>query len=198
MKILFLVIISFFLIACTSKENSKHENGANLRNDSIKYAVSYKDQLKVVVDFLYWYRDYESNSHKINMVNNCTNKFDSTKFYSVNFKGTEQYLSDMKKSGFLSEKYIEQWRTYFKQCDLSFKKNPQNDGPPEGFEYDFVMFSQDYEDDLAKLNKINIGKYKGDSNKFYLTIIFPSTQSLEFFLSINDGKWLIDDINNPL
>ena len=150
-----------------------------------------------VVEFLKWYKTNINTVGRINMVHNNGNAIvDSTKLYSVNFDSTEIYLSLLKKSDFISDKYINKWREHFKQVDKDFKSNPQYDGSPEAFDFDLIMCSQEYDDDLKKIDKARVVDEVTNSVTSVLTFEFQSKMQLEFTLSNNKGKWKIDDIQN--
>lgn len=194
-----LMIIVYFLTILTAfscyKKSGQKIDKTNTTVSTIKNIVD-QEPVKTVKEFLKWYRDNEKRLGTFGMVNNCSTIYDSTKYYSVNFKSTEKYLTEMKKSGFISDKYINKWRQYFKKCETDFKNNPQFDGPPEGFEYNFVMWSQEYEEDLANIDKSKIIKQKIDRNKSNLTLEFPSNTKLIYWLTNENNKWFIDDIEN--
>jgi hypothetical protein len=197
MKRYILVFFFSIMIACSSNNNSRQQ-ADNTNKKTTTKADSYQQQPEItVLEFLKWYRANMAALGKIKMVNNNGNAtYDSTKFYSVNFEGTEKYLMGLKQSGFISEIYINQWRQYFKKCDAAFKKEPQNDGPPAGFDFDFVMCSQDFDEDLAHLEKAKIINEQINNNKSILTIVFPTTLKLRYWLTSDKGKWLIDNIQD--
>ena len=150
-----------------------------------------------VVEFLKWYKTNINTVGRINMVNNNGNALvDSTKLYSVNFDSTEKYLSLLKRSGFISDKYMNKWRKHFTQADKDYKSNPQFDGPPEAFDFDLIMCSQEYDDDLKNIDKARVVDEVTNSVNSVLTFEFPSKMQLEYTLSNNKGKWEIDDIQN--
>jgi hypothetical protein len=108
-----------------------------------------QEPARTVVNFLEWYRIQQGRLNEIPMVNKVGRQNEPIN-YSVNFKQTERYLLELKRSGFISDRYIRGLRTYFKECDKNLKKNPIDDGPPDGFEFDLVMWSNsDYEEDEA-------------------------------------------------
>ena len=156
-----------------------------------------KQPSSTVIVFLKWYRTNVKSINDINLVNNNGSAtVDSTKSYSVDFSATEKYLAALKKSEFISDKYITKWREHFKQCDEDFKANPQFDGPPEAFDFDLVMCSQEYDEDLANIDKAKVIKQETENNSSDVIIEFPSTMKLEYHLSSNNGKWEIDGIQN--
>ena len=97
----------------------------------------------------------------------------------------------------MSEKYLESWRNYFNHAEQNFKDNPQFDGPPDYFDYDFVMLSQDFMEELEELNKTNVSKEQIDSNTALVVLTFKvSLTKMSYQLSLVEGKWQIDDIEN--
>jgi hypothetical protein len=131
----------------------------------------------------------------ISVVNNANEEvYDSTKFYSVNFEATEKYLRGLKESGYVSKEYLNYWRKYFKQAEEQFKANPQNDGPPEGFEYDFVLLSQDVDKDLANTNKAKVVSNVIQNSKATVVLQMASGQKLRYFLSKQAHSWQIDKV----
>ncbi|MEI6487912.1 MAG: hypothetical protein WCP52_03060 [Bacteroidota bacterium] len=156
-----------------------------------------QESSQTVISLLKWYNANMSTIGRINMVNNNGNAVvDSTKLYSVNFDSTEKYLSALKVSGFFSEKYLQLWRTNFKQYDEEFKTTPQYDGPPEAFDYDLIMCSQEYDEDLKNLDKAKVISQKSEENTTKLVFQFPSQMKLEYTLTKNLNKWEIDEIKN--
>jgi len=146
-----------------------------------------------VFNFLRWYAKNVNRISEINLVNNNGSN-DSTKFYSVNFPATEIYLNALKESGFISGQYINTWHEYFKKRDEHFKSHPQNEGPPEGFDYDLVMQTQDIED-IYHLDKATVISKSVNDGGANLKIRFLHGQELVFLLSKPDDAWLIDKID---
>jgi hypothetical protein len=161
---------------------------------------SIHQSVKTAIDFLKWYRDNRKRLIKIQLVNNEDNagkdKYDTTKFYSVNFDSAEKYLKEFRQSGYVSDTYIDKWKQYFKKCDANFKKNPQNDGIPDGFDYDFVMLTQEFQEQLSNINKIKltVNTDNIDKDKAIVEMQLYSFGRLTFSLTKYDGRWKIDDI----
>ena len=150
---------------------------------------------KTVVDFLDWYR-HSAYYHSNAFVNNVGQEYsDSAKFYSVNFTETEKYLDTLKATGWISEKYIAQWRQYFADCQKEFDKNPQNDGPAYGFDADLIMLSQEYDEDLDHLEKCRVAGLIVTGAKATVVIEFYTGRRMKYLLSMNNGIWQIDDID---
>jgi hypothetical protein len=159
--------------------------------------TSFKKTQKTVVDFLKWYRDNFDTVNSYTTVNNLPPS-DSTKYYSVNFEETNKYLLAFKKSGFVSNQYLETWRRYFETCNENFNKIHQNDGPPEGFEYDFVTLSQESRDVLADLDHVKILHADSitDTSKAANVDIELYGYRYEYTLIKEQNVWLINEIVN--
>jgi len=196
MKHYFVILILTILFSCSSSktenENSNNTSDTILNKSSVNYSLD-EQPAKTIIDFLKWYR--ENQGIQSNLVNNSDSKtWDSTKFFSVNFAATEKYLSDLHATGFISEKYINEWRIYFKKCDKDFKDNLYNEPPIEGFDYDFIMQSQETEEDLKNLenSKVVYSNVSGDTST--VKINFVNGNKLLYKLTRHSDKWLIDHI----
>jgi hypothetical protein len=194
-----LILLATFILSCgkTKKAESKTSEMSEIDIDSIKTKNIQSENLtNKIKEFINWYGKNQPKLSKIELVNNSQNEIiDSTKFYSVNFENTEKYLTEFKKSGLFSEKYIESQRKYFKDCESNFIAEPQNDGPPSGFDYDIVMKSQDFE--MSELiQDLKIKNLSISEKTAKLTAFFGVYYKLNFTLSKENEVWKIDDIIN--
>lgn len=187
-------IIIFILTILTACSNEKQNDNSNTTEKVQADSFSLEQQpAKTVIDFLKWYRD--NQDIQSGLVNNASGDiYDSTKFYSVNFEATKIYLLKLKSTGFISDLYIDKWKKYFEKCDSAFARNPENDGPPAGFEYDFIMLSQEYDEDLKNVEKTKIISNVISGNNAAVKLYFPSGSSLNYKLTKRSDKWAIDDI----
>ncbi len=196
MKSILWVLFFFLLIFGIVQSDSLKEKMFSKSKDSTELSQNsnLQESAVAVVNFLTWYKLNYDEISKIETINNFTGEYDSTKFYSVNFTGTENYLKKLKSSGYISEKYISTWRKYFLKCEQNFKQNPQNDGPPNGFEFDFVLWTQEIDETLESINNYKILNVNESEKNSVVDI--EITMNLEFTLSKINGKWLIDNIEN--
>ncbi len=155
-----------------------------------------KTQIETVKNFMKW---YINNTNKLNNIKTigggCTNQTETAKNYFVDFKEVDKYLSELKRSGFLTEKIIEKERDLFTISDKDFKENPVNDDPPYGFDYDhFFLTQESFEEDLPNIDKAKytiVEKYEFNSTiKFQL----PCCGKYKYSLKKINSKWLIDNI----
>src|SRR5438128_5853685 len=182
--------------ACSSTDKAKIPNitnmamGSELPTDNL-----FKQQpASTILDFLKWYRSNVTQLKKIEMVSHSGSHNSGP--YTVNFKGTEAYLDALQKSGFVSDKYVDNWREYFEKCDANFKKNPQTEGPAKGFEFDFIMWAKDYDEDLTNIekSKVEFQKFSGDQGA--ITIGLPTVGRVKYKVTRQGDKWVIDDIKD--
>ncbi len=151
-------------------------------------------QARAAVAFLQWYRDHLSELNRITLVNQPGSGSDGTELYSVNRAGTEAYLAALGRSGYVSPRYLDAWREYFRQCDQSFRADPQREGPPRGFDYDFVFQSQDYATELTQLKQLTVMPLPAPPGQATLLVAFPTGHRLTFGLAGAGNDWLIDRI----
>jgi hypothetical protein len=149
---------------------------------------------RTAVAFLKWYRDHLSGLNAIALVNQADSGRDTTQLYSVNVAGTEAYLAALRGSGYVSSRYLDAWREYFQKCDQSFRTEPQYEGPPRGFDYDFVFQSQDYETELTQLERLTVTPLGAKAGQATLLVAFPTGHRLKFWLAEAGNQWLIDRI----
>ncbi len=162
----------------------------NVENNSAE-----KDLSKTVIDFLKWYKDNNARLNNIQLVNH-PNQDDTSSYYTVNYDSTAKYLFELKKSGYLSDVYLNTLDEHFKSSGKELAETKQNDGPATGFECDFIMKSQDYESDLDSIDKnTKIIETKINKEIGYVLVRFLYEVELEYHLSRVENKWLIDKIN---
>ncbi len=178
-----LIVLS---VACANRK----EQTAKVPQTSDSTAAAH-----TAVAFLKWYRDHIEELSQISLVNQ-TEQGDTTQSYSVNFPGTQAYLEAFRQSGYISEQYINEWQEYFQKSQQAFKDSPQHEGPPQGFDYDFVFNSQDYEEELTQMDQLTITPLDISPRKSTLLVSFPTSHKLEFWMTKQEDKWLIDQIKN--
>jgi hypothetical protein len=186
------------LAACSSADNTKIPGiGNGLAMDAqLPADNAFRQQpANTIIQFLRWYRSNVKQLKQIQLVTHSANP-DSAQYFVVNMPATEKYLSELQKSGFVSDKYIDSWRAYFQENAEELKKNPQTTGPFKGFNFDFVMWSKDYDEDLAKIEKSTVESQTVANNQASITIGLPTTGKIKYRISKQGDKWLIDDIKD--
>ena len=148
-----------------------------------------QDPLQTVKDFLNWYGVHYKEATSFGLVNqgNGAN-------YSVNFEETEKFLAYMKSSGLVSDAYLNNFRSYFKEAEESFIKDPINEGPPPGFDFDIVLLTQEPElvIEKGKNPTVIFSSIKDD----VATLNLDVDMKLQFTLTRENGNWKIDAIQN--
>jgi len=154
-----------------------------------------KQPAGTILNFLRWYRANEPKLKKIELVKHSSNP-DSAKCYVVNDAGTEQFLAALEQSGFVTDFYIAKRRAYFKKCNDNLRKTPTTEAPVPGLDFDLVMLSKDYEEDLAGIEKSTVENQKVANDKGSVTVGLPTAGRLKYWISKQDGKWMIDEIKD--
>ena len=140
-----------------------------------------------VRSFLFW---YSKNIQRLNTIQLVNQQQAPTKPYYVNNANVTLYLAELKKSGYLSTIFLNSIEQYISICKTNLLKIKQTEGPPEGFDMDMILFTQDYESNLKLLNKGTIIRLTKNKVRF----TFASKDFLVFGLSERKGKWFIDSI----
>lgn len=193
------VCIWFTLAACSSASTTKVP-AINNSNYAVNAPAPSDEAFKkqpagTVLNFLRWYRANVPQLKKIEMVSHSTNP-DSSKYLVINEAGTEQYLAALKQSGFVTENYLNRWRTYVRTCNDNLKKTPQTDAAFTGLDFDLVMLSKDFDEDLSKIERSTVEFLKVANDEGSITVGLPTTGRLKYWISKQDGKWLIEDIKD--
>lgn len=145
--------------------------------------------IKVVEEFLKWYKENYGKISEFSLVDT------SREFYSVDLSTCEEYLQLLNNSGYISHSYIKKWRTYFEKYSEQYKTALYSDGPPDSFEYDFILNTQEIDETLHRIDNIEILECIIIDNVHQLVKINIIPSALTFSLSYNpDIGWLIDDI----
>lgn len=146
-----------------------------------------QEPMQTIKDYLNWYGVHYKEATSFGLVN----QGDSVN-YSVNFEETEKFLAYLKSSGFVSEAYLNAFRKQFKEAQYFFEKDAVNEGPPRGFDYDIVLWTQEPDLVIEKgKNPILLSsQIHDDSARIRLDVYMK----LQFELTKENGGWKIDRI----
>ena len=193
------ICIWFALAACSSADTTKMPAiGSNIAVDGTPPTDTAftKQPAGTILNFLKWYRTNVKQIKKIELVHHSTDP-DSSQYYIVNAEGSEQYLDALQKSGFVTDNYIARWREYFKKCNDKLRKTPATEMPVKGLDFDLVMLSKDYEEDLVRIERSTVEWQSVANDVGNITVGLPATSGrLKYKIAKQDGKWLIDDIKD--
>jgi hypothetical protein len=144
-----------------------------------------------VYGFIKWYK---INYKQIN--NFPLTYVDASNNYQVNLINCDKYLAQLKSSKFISQEYIRLWREYFQSKAENFKTNVQNEGPPEGFDFDFVLHSQEPELIFQGLEKLKYTIEEMNNSKAVI-IVHTEWEDWKYAVELSKIKnlWYIDYIS---
>lgn len=189
-------------LAACSPNTAKEPNSApsGLVQSATRAGTTMTSPETTVREFLTWYTKNKA-SLPANFIDHADGR-DTTQSYQVNFATTEKWLTAVNSSGVVSPVYIKHWRAYFKQWSDTLQLRPQHDGPPAGFDYDFLMLTQDPEGDIAELRHGTFSTQHLANGQALVTILGPQHEGwhvgMQFKLSpAPTGKWLIDEMSLP-
>lgn len=179
---------SFLLMSLLSIYLFAVNGNCTIRKISLSPGSDSTQIVHTIQSFLKWYKINYRKSSEFRLVGT-----DKNGNYFVNKKNCKKYLKHLKSSGLISDVYINHWNQYFSEMDKNFRENPQNEGPPEGFDYDLVTDTQ--EPDLLYNAGDQLQFHIQQIEKNHAVIITSDIWNHRFALSKSGGKWRIDSIN---
>lgn len=143
--------------------------------------------IETVKGFLKWYKENYKQANSFGFTYQ-----DKQGNYHVSISQGEEYLNFLKSSAYISDKYVDAWLKYFKDKAQYLEENLQNEGPPEGFEFDLVLITQEPELVLNEINNLQFAVSENDGSKAILQI--AGQFGYDFELIKENGKWMIEYI----
>lgn len=149
---------------------------------------------KVIIDFLKWYK---ANLHKANSFRILIK--DSAGNFMINRKAVTAYLNFMRSSKCLSANYLAYWQTYFDDKAIQLSKDKIQSDIPEGFDFDFVLITQEPEIILNNISRLKLKTVSISKTVALIGVKLPSDNSVEYEFEMYKSKdgWQIDYISTP-
>jgi hypothetical protein len=146
-----------------------------------------------VFNFLMWYKQHVNTLASIPIVKNIG--ANPPKNYEVDMQQAGIYQESLRNSGYLSDKYLTLSWLKIKQLESTLKRVLQTEGVVEDMDYDWIMHSQDFSDDLNKLQPSDLQVSDNTAQTATVKIVFPvSQQTITYQLSKKGKGWLVDNI----
>lgn len=172
------------LIAC--KPGAPSENVVTEISE-VKADIQTSDTLAMqhtVKEFLSWYKSNYTQANSFGFTYQ-----DKQGNYHVSIAQGEEYLKYLKSSGYISDKYVEDWLKYFIDKAAYLEENLQNEGPPEGFEFDLVLITQEPELVLNEVNNLQFAVTENNGEKAILQV--AGDFGYDFEMVKENGNWKI-------
>ncbi len=178
-----------FLVLAINPNHPFDDSKSHLKPDAVilKNSNDTLNMIQTIKGFLHWYKQNykKANSFKFTYEDKPGN-------YQVNLKDGENYLQYLKSSGYISDEYISLWMKYFTDKASYLKENLQNEGPPEGFEFDLILITQEPELILNAIEKLEFVVLEAKNNKAVMQISGDGMYNID--MTKKKGKWKIDYI----
>lgn len=191
-------------IHCKKEDTPKPSNIQDtIKQQKKEVKVSKTDnnsQIGKVKSFLKWYRDHEDNLYSFNTIKGGPQNENETPVdYYVDFNQLEKEINFLQNSGLFSQKFLSVYKQNYVEGEEYFKKNPTDDGPPHGFDYDYFFRTQDdYQSDLKNIEAIQFTINQTDPKLSNVTFHLKNCGMTYQYTLIKDNtnQWLIDSIQN--
>ena len=149
---------------------------------------------QTVIKFLKWYK---ANLNKANSFPLLIK--DSAGNFMVNKSACTDYLNFLKSSNCISQKYIDYWQVYFADKATELRDHPGQSDMPEGFDFDFVLISQEPELVLNQIGRIKFKNISMNASVAMIGLKWPGKNSMEYEFEMYKTKsgWQIGYISTP-
>lgn len=141
--------------------------------------------------FLSWYQQAHERIGAISLV--AMDPADTSSCYRVQFDSVAVYQAALRASGYFSERMLQDQLAYFRQVDEGMARTRQQDGPPEGLEYDLLLYTQEDNELLSQLQAVKVKRSGADR---YL--VRTAVNELVVEMRAEQGKCRIDQIRPKL
>jgi hypothetical protein len=184
----YIYLVFVFLMACKSKSESNLTNYTS--GDTTIHKVFANDTLalqETVKAFLMWYKTNYTQANSFGLTYQ-----DKQGNYNVALGNCDLYLNFLKSSGYISDTYMGLWKKYFEDKAIYLKENLSSEGPPEGFEFDLVLITQEPELILNEIDHLQFAVSENNGNKAILQV--AGHWGYDFEMTKVNDKWLIEYI----
>lgn len=192
-------ILALSLISLAACQNQKKDEASTtvVKQAVAKNATANPDE--TVKSFLSWYQKNSKSLNKFVTVGGggLSPNNDPVNYY-VNMPQVDEEISFLKNSQLFSDQYLSDFKKKYELGQDYFRKNPQNDGPPYGFDYDqFFLTQDDFSSDLDNLKQIEFKTVSADAKTAEVDFGLPSCgMNYKYLLTKNGDKWQIDKIES--
>ena len=185
--VLICLCLSYYFLATAIPIKEKAKIAVVIKNDPLPAQ-------KVITKFLQWYK---INLHKANSFP-LLNK-DSAGNYMVNKRAVSDYLNFLKSSKSISGKYIAHWQIYFDNKAAELNNHPMQSDMPEGFDFDFILITQEPELVLNQLSRLKFKTVSINRSVVLIGVTLPSDTSVQYEFEMYKVKddWQIGYISSP-
>ncbi|UQB69914.1 DUF3828 domain-containing protein [Epilithonimonas zeae] len=199
-KLITTTLLLCLLFATQSCEKNTVEKttrqSVNNRETSI---IKNNSDIQTVKDFLNWYKTNQNMLYKFHSIKGgILSENEDAENYYVDFKQVDKEVKFLSNSKLFTQNFLSQYRQKYVEGDEHFKQDPENDGPPFGFDYDYFFMTQDdYESDLKNIDKVKFSSIsENDFSRFVKFHLDICGMTYQYTLKKEDGHWKIDKIES--
>lgn len=199
-KLITTTLLLSLLFATQSCEKNTVEKttlqSVNKRETSV---IKNNSDIQTVKNFLNWYKANQNMLYKFQSIKGgILSENEDAENYYVDFKQVDKEVKFLSNSKLFTQNFLNQYRQKYVEGDEHFKQDPENDGPPFGFDYDYFFMTQDdYESDLKNIDKVEFSSIsENDFSRFVKFHLGICGMTYQYTLKKEDGHWKIDKIQS--
>ena len=186
------ICISIAFSACT---NSAPLMEIKKDKKEVIPAISDSAQVQIsIVSFLQWYKLNINKANEFTILITDTNGN-----FKVNKTAYTDYLKFINSSSCISPKYIGYWKTYFADKESYLEDQSIKTYVPEGFDFDFILVTQEPELVLNNIDNINFNLVSLNEAVALVGLTLPGNDLIEYEFEMYKSKegWQIGYISTP-
>ena len=199
-KLITINLILYLLFAIQSCEKKTSDKISDHPKNKKEISVIENDSdIHIVKDFLKWYKNNQNELYQFNSIKGgILLEDESADNYYVDFKEVDKEVRFLSDSKLFTQNFLDQYKKRYVEGDEQFRQDPQNDGPPFGFDYNYFFMTQDdYESDLKNIDKIKFNSLPQSDSIIYITFHLANCgMTYRYILKKEDDRWKIDKIEN--
>lgn len=185
------VIVILFLSACDKPSSTESNDTKEVKGKNESSTTSENDHAAITQTLHGFFTWYDANVNRLANINFINEGGSHT---TLNRANLQQYLSELKKSGFVSEELVKNETRYYEACEKAWSKYPASDEVLEGMDADRFYCAQDV---IGPYNKGNVSAIiTGDHAKATLSLKLDDINhfSIDFELKKEGAKWLLSKL----
>lgn len=192
-----ILIVLFVTQSC--KKNTVEKITYQPEHKKETSVVKNYSEIQTVKNFLNWYKTNQDKLYQFQSIKGgILSENEDAENYYVDFKQVDKEVKFLSNSKLFTQNFLNQYRQKYVESDEHFKQDPENDGPPFGFDYDYFFMTQDdYESDLNNIDKVEFSSIsENDFSKYVKFHLENCGMTYRYTLKNKDGHWKIDKIEN--
>jgi hypothetical protein len=184
--------VGFLLTGCGSNNAGNANNANDANNAGIARQSDSGCYTSAIRNFLRWYKQNQEKIDSIALIRGRA--AEDTGRYVIDFDGVKKYLAVLRSSGYFTDSFLLDKEAYFQKCEKNLAVSKQNDGPPEGLDFDLLLLTQEPDLFWQRPDTLSIQGLAGDHTTGRVLRVTSMSSHLLFGMRPDPGGCRINSI----